>query len=257
MDELEKKLRCCFAEHGFDIPLIFFEVAGSTNDEAKKYAATHSEEAVFIAKRQTSGRGRLGRSFDSEAGGLYFSYLHYPKASADDAVMLTVYAAVCLCLAIEELIPSAKPTIKWVNDIRIGNGKLAGILAEGAFSPSSDRFAYAVTGIGVNLFSREYPEQIRGIATDIESEYGVRLPIEKLAVGLYKRLSGFNEARKDEYLEEYRRRSCVIGKRVTVISADSTYEALATGINDKGELCVRLDSGEERCLFTGEVGIKV
>ena len=146
----------------------------STNTKAAELCEFSHLECI-VAERQTSGRGRFGRSFDSEAGGLYFSYLHYPKASADDAVMLTVYAAVCLCLAIEELIPSAKPTIKWVNDIRIGNGKLAGILAEGAFSPSSDRFAYAVTGIGVNLFSREYPEQIRGIATDIESEYGVRL----------------------------------------------------------------------------------
>lgn len=257
MSELNSRLTRCFAEHGIDIPLRFFDVTGSTNDEAKRYAAEQGGEAVFIAERQTGGKGRLGRSFSSELGGLYLSYLHYPDAPVSDAVMLTVYAAVCLCLTVEELIPDAKPMIKWVNDVRIGNKKIAGILAEGAFSESSDRFAYAVTGIGVNVHRREYPDELQDIATDIETECGIKLPIEELAAGLLKRLSAFEGADRSEYLEEYRRRSLVIGKRVTVMSAASVYEALAVGITDRGELRVRLDTGEERDLYTGEVGIKI
>ena len=257
MSELNLKLKQSFAKHGIDIPLLFFEEIGSTNDEAKRYAAQRGGEAVFIAKRQSGGKGRLGRSFNSEPGGLYLSYLHYPDAPVSDAVMLTVYAAVCLCLTIEELVPNAKPLIKWVNDVRLGNKKIAGILAEGAFSQSADRFAYAVTGIGVNLYSREYPVELQDIATDIESECGIRVPVEELAAGLLKRLSLFNRADKRQYLEEYRRRSLVIGKIVTVISQDSSYEALALAITDRGELRIRLDNGEERDLFTGEVGIKV
>ena len=257
MSELYSRLTRCFAEHGIDIPLLFFEEIGSTNDEAKRYAAEVGGEAVFVAERQTGGKGRRGRNFNSEPGGLYLSYLHYPEASVEDAVMLTVYAAVCLCLTIEELVPEAKPLIKWVNDVRIGNKKIAGILAEGAFSQASDRFAYAVTGIGVNLYSREYPYELQDIATDIESECGVRVPIEELAAGLVKKLSLFNKADRRQYLEEYRDRSLVIGKRVTVLAQDSSYEALAVEITDRGELRIRLDNGEEHDLFTGEVGIKV
>ena len=76
MSELNLKLKQSFAKHGIDIPLLFFEEIGSTNDEAKRYAAQRGGEAVFIAERQLGGKGRLGRSFYSPTDtGLYTSLI--------------------------------------------------------------------------------------------------------------------------------------------------------------------------------------
>ena len=245
-----------FKEEHIDIPLVLFDSAASTNDEAKAYAECHSNDAVFIAKRQTAGKGRLGRSFSSAEGGLYLSYLTHPDVAPKRATVLTVFAAVSLCRAIEELVPEASPTIKWVNDLRIGNRKLAGILTEGRIAADGS-LGYAVIGIGVNVRRRDYPEELSLIATDIESELGVKLSIPRLAAALVRNLSQFGSTPAAEYMEEYRRRSCVIGKRVTVIGADGSYEAEAIAITDDGELRVRLDDGSTKDLFTGEVSIKI
>lgn len=245
-----------FEKEHIDIPLVLFDSTASTNDEAKAYAKDHASDAVFIAERQTAGRGRLGRSFSSDGGGLYLSYLTHPDLAPKRALMLTVFAAVSLCRAIEELVPEASPTIKWVNDLRLGGRKLAGILTEGQIAPDGS-LGYAVIGIGVNVRRRDYPEELLSIATDIESELGVKLSIPRLAAALVRNLSEFGSTPAAEYMEEYRRRSCVIGKRVTVIGADGAYEAEAIAITDEGELRIRLDDGNTKDLFTGEVSIKI
>ena len=144
-------VKSAFSGEISDTELFVFNSVGSTNDQARNFALSGSDKnAIFIAKEQSSGRGRRGRSFISREGGLYISYRLHPRLAVRDAVMLTVFSAVALCEVIEEM-TERTPAIKWVNDVFLGGKKLAGILAEGGLSSDGELFEYAVVGIGVNL----------------------------------------------------------------------------------------------------------
>ena len=238
------------------IRAVIFDETDSTNTQAKLAAASRDvNRAVFIAKRQTGGRGRLGRSFLSEEGGLYLSYLSRPDLSVTDSVRLTAYAAVCLCEVIAELTPLS-PKIKWVNDCFVGGKKLAGILTEGGFCADGSRFDYTVVGIGVNVAEVDFGEELSDIATDIESECGERIDICELAVALTEKLSRFEDADPAVYMNKYRSLSVVMGKRVKVTSPSGDYFATVTDIDEGGALAVTLDSGETKKLISGEVSLR-
>lgn len=237
--------------------IFVFDNIDSTNTRAKEYALENGKKsAFFIAKSQSGGRGRRGRSFLSNEGGLYLSYLCYPELLAKDAIKLTVFAAVALAETVLEF--SGKEVgIKWVNDLILGEKKLAGILTEGEFCDSGKTFRYAVVGIGVNLYRQSFGEELSGIATDLESESGERVDIYAFAVSLAKRLASFETSRSQEYMEKYRKLSVALGRRVSVTDADGAYPATALEIKDSGALLVRLDSGEERELNSGEISIRL
>lgn len=240
-----------------EVRLVVFDETDSTNTRAKLTAdKTGGKDTFFIARRQTGGRGRLGRSFLSEAGGLYLSYLCYPDLPAADAIRLTAYAAVCLCETVAELTPLS-PKIKWVNDCFVGDKKLAGILTEGGFAEDGSRFDYAVVGIGVNLARIDFGDGLSDIATDVESECGVLPDICEIAVRLAERLVHFPLADPSEYMKKYRDLSVVMGRRVRVICPAGDYFATVTDIDDRGALTVSLDSGERRVVLSGEVSLKL
>ena len=142
-----------------DIPVFCSDSTESTNLDAKKYAEEHPETpcALFIADSQTAGRGRLGRSFLSQGGvGLYFSLLLRGVGEAMDALSLTTYSAVALCRALRR-VSDIEPKIKWVNDIYVGEKKLAGILTEGRLcTEESGKLDYAIIGIGVNVARQDF-----------------------------------------------------------------------------------------------------
>ncbi len=256
--DFREAVRNAFSKRQIATELFVYELVGSTNTEAKRYAecdVSHTD-AFFIAERQSAGRGRMGRSFSSERGGLYLSYLCHPEMRASDALMLTVYAAVSVCDAVREL-TGAMPRIKWVNDVFLGDRKLAGILTEGAFSGVEDSFDYAVVGIGINLHKREFPEELAGIATDLESECGVHIDVAEFAAALAERLSRFETASREEYMEKYRAASAVLGKRIQVVSSSGSFGATAVAIEDNGSLTVIPDGDAAPVsVFTGEVSIR-
>lgn len=248
-------VRSAFSGELSDTELFVFDSIGSTNDEARNFALSGSDKnAIFIAREQTSGRGRRGRSFISREGGLYISYLLHPRLSVRDSVMLTVFAAVALSEVIEEMTES-KPGIKWVNDVFLGGKKLAGILAEGGFSPDGELFDYAVVGIGVNLHGASVPPEIEGIATTLEAESHTRVDISEFAVRLAKKLSKFEDNLSRSYMEDYRKRCFIVGKRVKMTSAGEEFFAKILGIENDGALRIVLDSGEEKILYSAEVSV--
>ena len=231
----------------------------STNTQAKLHAEYgRCENAIFIASEQTAGRGRLGRSFvSSKNKGLYLSILLNKKLPPEFATSLTTYMAVIASRAISSL-SGAEPKIKWVNDLYLGGNKCAGILTEGKASESGDSLQYAVVGIGINLLSQEFPEEVRNIATTVEDECGRKVDKYDLAALIVSEFfKNLGLVGSKEIADEYRSLSFVIGKRVTVMRVDSSYNALVTGITDKCELSLLLDSGESEILSTGEVSLRL
>ena len=136
----------------------------STNKQLKELwlAGRAGEGTAVLAERQTAGRGRLGRSFFSPEGGLYFSLLLRPRDLASDAGLITVSAAVALARACDRFLPEgAAPTkIKWVNDLYRDGRKIAGILAEAVSRGNESR---VILGVGLNLTLPEggFPAELR------------------------------------------------------------------------------------------------
>jgi BirA family biotin operon repressor/biotin-[acetyl-CoA-carboxylase] ligase len=124
----------------------------STHAEALRRAAEGAADGLaIIAARQSAGRGRDGRSWESPAGNLYLSALLRPDAPARHAPHYALMAAVALHAAVAELAPPDAPLrLKWPNDVLLGGAKLAGILTESAAGPDG-RMAWLAIGLGVNL----------------------------------------------------------------------------------------------------------
>ncbi len=241
-----------------DLPIFIYKTIDSTNLRAKLYAKEHpGERAVFIAEEQTMGRGRLGRSFDSKAGlGLYLSILLEGGTCASDAIGITTYMGTVAKDAIEEEAP-LDVKIKWVNDLFVGGRKLGGILTEGGIDPETGKLLYSVTGIGINILDREFPEELRDIATSIEGECGKKVDTGAIASNIItKFLDSLHLVGTREIVDKYRRASFIIGKAVRVIKGTSTYPAYVDGIDDSCRLILTLDDGTREILSTGEVSIR-
>ena len=252
-----KNMKAAFSEKLPETKLFAYEAVDSTNTEAKLYAsAAEDKRAFFVAEEQRAGRGRKGRSFSSDKGGLYLSYSFSPSLECSEAIKLTLFAAVALCETVFEF-TGVMPKIKWVNDVFLGGKKLAGILTEGEFSDNGSDFKYAVVGIGVNLLKGNFEGDLEKIATDLESETKVRVDIAEFAASLARRLTQFESVPKEEYIKKYKELSVATGKVVTVKSPEGSYKAKALDVMDNGALLVELDGGERRELFSAEISIDV
>lgn len=238
---------------------LYLDEVDSTNSYAKRLAQSGevTDELYIVAKKQSAGRGRMGRSFSSdEAGGLYMSRLFYPEIPASQAIRATLAMAVCAAEAIDEL-AGVRTEIKWVNDIYLNGKKLGGILTEGEFSEDGERFCYCVSGIGVNLSRRVFPDEIKDIAISLEDVSGRVVEPKALAEKIAEKLVAVDLSRPESFMGGYVERSFVIGRRVEVVRADRTYPAIALSIDDEGRLIVKDDDGVLHTLCDGEVRIKI
>lgn len=227
-----------------------YEAIASTNDRAGLLAKDGCEDGfVVVAGTQTSGRGQKGRSFFCESGsGLYMSIVLRPDINPEESMKITAYAAVATAEAIESL-AECDIKIKWVNDLYLNGKKLCGILTEG--QAGGGRLRYAVVGIGVNTGKMEFPDELSGIATSVFNETGILISNDRLACEIIKRLKSADET----YMERYRQRSCVIGKRVRIISGNRELEAEISDIDKNGFLVVKY--GEDvMTVNSGEVIMK-
>ncbi len=237
------------------------EECSSTNLLLKQRAAQgEAEGLVLITRRQSAGRGRLGRSFFSPDGtGLYMSLLLRPRLASEDTVLLTTMAAVAAAGAIEEL-TGRGAGIKWVNDIYLDGLKVCGILAEASMSLERG-VDWAVVGIGVNVTP---PEE--GFPTDIQGVAGALFPHaeapndarSRLAAGILSRFMALYEALPTRgYYEEYRRRLTVLGQKVNVHSPTQIWPARVLDLDRDFRLLVRGDDGHEEWLSTGEISVRL
>lgn len=236
------------------LPVFLFDEISSTSDAAREYAKEkRGEAAVFIAERQTAGRGRRGRSFASPAGsGVYMSLLVYPTHAADGGVLLTTGAAVAMCRAVEGA-SGVCPEIKWVNDLRIGKKKLAGILTEGEIDPESGAFSYAVIGAGINVTA--VPEEVRDIATALDLQADAPTDRNLLCAKMIEEILKSLTEDRTAQMREYRKKCPIAGKHVTVLRGEERFDAIVLAIEEDGSL--RIQKGSEQMLLSsGEISIR-
>lgn len=240
----------------------FFESIGSTNDYLNDLAANGAAEGtVVVSYCQTNGHGRSGRSFYSpEGGNLYMSILLRPD-DLNNLNLLTPAAAVAVYRAVRNVL-GIETGIKWVNDLYYNNKKVCGILASAyGFLENNP---YVVVGIGINVSVDEskVPEDIRDIYGSLikgelsSEEIGNILP--KLASSLYEEyMNIYKNEDVSVYMSEYRKRSIVVGKKVSYLSGNETVTVDVVDIDDKGGLVVREANGCIKTYMDGEIRIKL
>lgn len=230
----------------------------STNDTAKQYALSGKGEGVIIATEQTGGKGRLGRTFFSpDKSGIYMSFLLRPTLPAEKAISLTTMAAVAVAQAIEEIV-GIKADIKWVNDVFVDSKKTCGILTEAAISMETGSLDYAIVGIGINVYPPKdgFPSEISNIAGYLLQTQAIGAK-NKLVARIINLFFDYYTSQNMAYVAEYRKRSFVIGKEITVINSGSFCNATALSVDDNCRLIVRYDSGEIATLSSGEISIRL
>lgn len=234
-----------------------FKSIDSTNNFAKSLAqldAVHG--TTVISEVQTQGKGRMGRSFHSPIGmGVYMSVVLRPKLSVEHSLLITSCAAVAVAEAVEK-VTGLECGIKWVNDIYVGNRKLCGILTEASVNVEQGGLDYAVVGIGLNVQNMNFPKNISDIATSLYLETGKKFSKSLLAAEILNKLEEHMDKIKDKsFIEDYRKRSNLIGKRIEITHNDEVTRAECIGIDEICRLLVRYDNGEEKALMSGTIRI--
>ena len=230
--------------------VVRYDCIDSTNTEARRLAATGAREnALIIARAQTAGRGRLGRSFYSPVGsGLYATLLYYPDRRIAELGGLTCATALACALAIEQLC-STRPRIKWVNDLYLDGRKVCGILCESFGTAHGTALAI---GIGINLTTCDFPAELSHTAGSLQAE----IDPEKLALCICEHLFPYLQSAENAlWLQGYRNRFMLTDMRVECITAGERFSATVRGIDDTGALLVTADDGTQRTLYAGEVSI--
>jgi BirA family biotin operon repressor/biotin-[acetyl-CoA-carboxylase] ligase len=242
---------------GMNAPKIhIYPVLESTNKTAKEMALSEAEHGtVIIANSQTAGRGRYGRSFFSPAScGIYMSIILHPdKIGFDTPTLVTSFAAVSVCEAIEA-VSDKTPRIKWVNDIFIEGKKVCGILTEAVTDFESGGIQWIVVGIGVNFKKAELPEELREKAGAVFDDSGT-VTRNQLAGGIIKRMVSEKPDSAEEILKKYKSRMMMLGEEVSVLGSGQSYRAVVSDIDSIGRLIVRREDGEVAVLSSGEISI--
>ena len=243
--------------HAYGVMVEYYDCVDSTNRLAKECAEQGAPEGrCIISNGQTAGRGRLGRTFCSPADtGLYMSVVLRPTLAPEKVLSVTTAAAVAVCRAIER-VSDRKAQIKWVNDIYCDGKKVCGILTEAGFADG--KLNYAVLGIGINVQDPAdgFPDEIKTIAASVFGNAPADRTVLAVAV-LEEFFEEYEHLAEERFVEEYRARSCLVDKNITVIKPSGNREALAIGVDGQCRLLVRYTDGEEETLSSGDVSIQM
>jgi BirA family biotin operon repressor/biotin-[acetyl-CoA-carboxylase] ligase len=242
---------------GIEAPVHFAEVTGSTNSDLLRLAEQGAPAwSVLATNHQEQGRGRLGRTWTSVPGSsLLVSVLLRPDLPSAEAALITLGAGVCMALACS-VACGVDVGCKWPNDLVIHDRKLGGILVEAKLE--GGHVDHVVVGSGVNLgqSERDFPPELRGLATSAVMEGG-RPDDATLLFEYLFRLKRFCDPAKPAFretiLDLYRRHCDTIGRRVRAITTEGAeVEGAAIGVGDDGELLVETEEGPAHVGF-GEI----
>lgn len=239
--------------------IIHFDAIDSTNNYARDVAVDKGEGTIVTAEQQTSGKGRLGRNWQSPSKkGIYFSIILKPKLEPSRATKLTLIGAAAVHSALKEMDIDGK--IKWPNDIVIDGKKVCGILTE--MSCELNVIDYIIIGIGINanLDEDDIPDDLKDKATSLKIVTGKNIQRNRLFALILNHFEKLYDSFKEdlnlkETIEICRKDSALLGKEIQVIKDGNTKRGKAIDLNDEGELLVQFADGIEK-IYSGEVSVR-
>ncbi|MDI6638037.1 MAG: biotin--[acetyl-CoA-carboxylase] ligase [Bacillota bacterium] len=238
-----------------------FAEVDSTNAVARRMAEAGAPEGTcVVAETQTGGRGRMGRTWHSPPGGLWFSVVLRPAVLPRDIGKLSLVTGVAVTETIREATP-LPAMMKWPNDVVVQGKKVCGILVEGRWR--DETVDYIVDGIGINVAVdiANLPPEVQAIAGTLVPprnpgaaalrERLLELVLEKLGL-LYRRFlsGGFLEI-----LEKARVYSDTLGREIEAACPGGLVRGTAVGIDEDGALVIRTPSGDVR-VVSGDVSVR-
>ena len=237
--------------------IVHFDTIGSTNDYAKEIGNKVRGGTLIISEQQTKGKGRLGRSWKSKSGdGIWMSLIIKPKIDPYKAPFLTLVAGASIVEALSNL--GVDVLIKWPNDIILNNKKICGILTE--LSAEMERVNYIVIGIGINIKTLEFPNEIKDKATSLYKE-GYKISradiVRQFCIEFEKLYKGYIlDDDKENTLDICRKHSAVIGKQVYIVKNNKKELVKCIDINENGNLIIKENNGDIKEIMSGEVSIR-
>jgi len=250
-----------------------FDLVGSTNDVAAQMVREGAPEGtVVVARGQTAGRGRRGRSWTSPLGeGLYLSVILRPPIPQADIWQIGFMASVAVAEALEQT-AGVRPRIKWPNDILICDRKVAGILIElPIVSPRvvSTRCSGGVqligrpviVGIGVNVNIENFPRELQRSATSIALTRGQPVAVSDveraLLVSLDSWYSKYLEQGFEPVMRQWRNLDCTVGRKVRIDLDGRTKEGLVKQVRTaSGNIVVQCSDDTTVTVSAGDILIQ-
>ena len=240
--------------------VVYFDKIDSTNEYAKKYAIEHTQKDILVvANTQSMGKGRLGRAWVSPKDtGIWMSLILKPNLLPRDASKITQIASSAILTAFKE-ITDLDVFVKWPNDIIINGKKVAGILIE--MNTEIDAINHLIVGIGINVNTKEFPDEISDVATSLYIEDNKKYDrieiiskILKWFYYYYDKLIIENDF--SEVLDLNVKKSITLNKDVIIIKNGVKFEVFAEHLNSEGELVVKHKDGRYETVFSGEVSVR-
>lgn len=240
--------------------LQYLKETDSTNNDAKRCMEEGGVHGTLIvAERQTAGRGRRGRLWESPEGtAIYMTIGMKPEFAPDKVSMLTLVMALSVAEAIEEQ-SGLEAGIKWPNDVVVNKRKVCGILTEMILE--AEYIRCVVTGVGINVNQPSMPEEIAQTATSLFIEKGEKLSRAALIESVMRHFENnydcfIGSLDLSELKEAYEARLANKDQLVRVLDPKGEYEGIARGIRCTGELIVELPDGIVREVYAGEVSVR-
>jgi BirA family biotin operon repressor/biotin-[acetyl-CoA-carboxylase] ligase len=235
---------------------IELESCASTNDEAARLArAGAARGTVVIAERQTAGRGRDGRVWESPPGGLYLSAVLRPPLPIAAVPPMTLAIGIGLCEAARSF--GAPSVLKWPNDLLVDGRKLAGVLVEA--QSQGNRLESVIVGIGINL-GGELPATLGERAITLAEAAGTTIDrdafIERLLADVERWVDRYVAVGLEAIIPAWRDRMALgLVARATPSGVGTALEGVVEGLDDEGALLLRDDDGNVHKVRSGDVEV--
>jgi len=234
---------------------------GSTNARARDLAQAGAPEGTLVlAESQTSGRGRLGRSWHSPAGrNLYFTLILKPPCAPAEAALIPLTAGLAGAEAIGRL-TGTQPEVKWPNDLMLGGRKIAGILSEMECRGVVVRFVVLGVGLNVNMTATDLPPELAAQAGSLRLALGRPFDRAQVLAAFLNRLETRYRTLllggRAELLADYRQVCQTLGSRVQYALENELVTGTAEEIDGEGNLLVRREADGRMIRITaGDVSL--
>lgn len=225
----------------------------STSDYLKDNYKSLEDTDVVVAKHQTKGHGRLGRVWQDDSSSLLFSILLKNDIHADSASLIPLLAGAAVLSAFQEL--GVSSSIKWPNDLMLGDKKCTGIIVEGV---SEEKIVALVVGIGVNVNNVSFDSSIQEKATSLrlyEKHTFDKKEVLRLIISSFDKLYKDYLKGDNSFISIIKTHSYLDGKEVYLDYYDEKKRATVIGIQDDGRLLIESD-GKKSLLNAGEVSLQ-
>ena len=248
-------------ESGIGHRILYFDEIDSTNTWLKDNADNFAEGTVVWADRQISGRGRMGRQWESPPDvGLYFSTLLKPETNKNHIPLYSLAVSLALKRAIEKYaasyeLPTKNINIKRPNDLMISGKKIAGILVEGTVFHDKSRL---VVGIGVNITPGEglLSEEVMAVSSSLTYFFGGMWERRQLLRTVLIELNVmYNDFTPDKIIRAYRNECRIWGHRGMINVGNEYYSGICRDIGENGELILETQEGIKR-FISGSLIVK-